>query len=511
VDTPTPSATRQSIVAQILEWVRYALTRIRTTETLAGKAKRPRAQTGNAQSEADALLVDNDALRLLLEKLRDTDFHVSASMIQMVQLGDARKAFGEQWAQVAESAMSIAETMLKHRLDQSDIFSRYKDYGFVVVFTKLNSEMATQRAEAVSAEISELLLKKPELKGAFAAQQVTAPVRELTGPGDGDALATAARELEDRGRSKAERNGSNLITLNPRTKKAAKCVTQPASAPSADKSPQSVKNPGRGAPALTTPAAPAAKKPSEPSLVAMYQPVLIQPKKMVGISLGVPKRRGPDGEWLTGQRAYTRGTGGELNQSLDLFMCKQVVADLKQATKAGKPAIVALMVRLESLSTSTKISEMLETLTNAESSRLILEIVVHDANTPVARIQEIFGRLRRITNNIVLQVDVSESAVAKYAAVGVTEIGCCLTANETGDEASPKNAERVKAFGARTKKAGLRCRIYGVSEAETFSAAVESGAFYVGGPIIGPLVDGPVAPQPFTGPAASTATASAGK
>ncbi|HUT51511.1 MAG TPA: hypothetical protein VM325_19455 [Alphaproteobacteria bacterium] len=199
---------RQSMAAQILDWVRKCLAAIQLTAPRAAGSKEPRARSGGNPAQAQCPLANNEAIRGLLAKLRAAEIDAAAGMIQMVQLGDVREAFGEQWAKMAETAMSIAEMLLRDRLEQSDVFARYLDYGFVVVFTRLDLEMAEPRAEALSQEISNLLLKKPELKEAFGAQQVTGPVSELIGANDSAPLETMTRELEARSQSKARQNGA---------------------------------------------------------------------------------------------------------------------------------------------------------------------------------------------------------------------------------------------------------------------------------------------------------------
>ncbi len=205
---PTEVQTHQSMTERILDWVRKCLVPIRLTTKWAAGSKQPRARSGGDPIGAQYPLADSDVIRALQAKLRAAEIKVSASMIQMVQLGDVRKALGDQWPKVVETAMSVAETLLRHRLDQSDIFSRYMDYGFVVVFTRSNPKMAELRAKALSQEISHLLLKKPELRELSGAQQVAGLINELTWADEGAPFETMTRELEARCQSKNRQNAT---------------------------------------------------------------------------------------------------------------------------------------------------------------------------------------------------------------------------------------------------------------------------------------------------------------
>jgi GGDEF domain-containing protein len=494
------------MAAQILDWVRKCLVLVSLTAKRAARSLEPRAQSGG--DPPGAQLANSDAIRALLAKLRAAEIDATAGMIQMVQLGDVRAAFGEEWPKMAETAMAIAETLLKDRLDQSDILARYLDYGFVVVFTSLNPEMAELRAEALSQEISHLLLKKPELREAFGAHQVTGCISELTDADEDDPLRAMILKLVARSRSKNRQNGTKPVSdsTDPAPDPKAKSTAQGPSEPPPDS--EGPPPAQETTPARATPAAPPEtdQKPSEPTFVAMYQPMLLVPKQLVGISVGVPRRRGNDGEWLTGQSAYTRGLDGDHNLSLDLFMCGRVVADLQRTAKAGNPSIVASMVHLGSLGASSKFGDMYGQLAEAERVRLILEIVALDPNTPISKIQEVFGLYRSFTKNIVLHVDVTNTDFGEYAAAGVGAVGCHLNHGEADGSSDSQNVKLVEAFGSRAREAGLRCHIHGIDDEATYAAAIAAGAQYIGGGIIGPLVDGPFAPYPFTAPAALTSS-----
>jgi hypothetical protein len=175
----TETQTHQSMAARILDWVRKSSLYTQPTEKRAARSKQPLARSGGDPTEAQSPLANSDAMRDLLAKLRAAEIDATASMVQMVQLGAVRKALSGQWPKVSETAMSVAETLLRHRLNQSDIFARYMDYGFVVVFTRLDPEMAEPRAEALSQEISHLLLKKPELEELFGVESMSPAALDL--------------------------------------------------------------------------------------------------------------------------------------------------------------------------------------------------------------------------------------------------------------------------------------------------------------------------------------------
>ena len=163
----TETQTQHGKAARILDWVCKSLVPSQLPAKQAARSKRPQARAGAESSGTECSLATSDAMHDLQAKLRAAEIDATASMVQMVQLSDVRKELSDQWPKVAETAMSVAETLLRHRLDQSDVFSRYMDYGFVVVFTRLKPEAAVLRAEALSQEISQLLLKKPEIEELF--------------------------------------------------------------------------------------------------------------------------------------------------------------------------------------------------------------------------------------------------------------------------------------------------------------------------------------------------------
>ncbi len=82
----------------------------------------------------------------------------TAGHLEMIGLEDVRLSLGDRWERLASRAYSIADSILKLRLSEEDVFRRDAEGNYIVCFAKLSNEPAWFKAKALGQEIREALL-----------------------------------------------------------------------------------------------------------------------------------------------------------------------------------------------------------------------------------------------------------------------------------------------------------------------------------------------------------------
>lgn len=82
----------------------------------------------------------------------------SAGRLEMIGLEEVRVSLGDRWERLASRVYSIADSILKSRLCDEDVFRRDAEGNYIVCFAKLSNEQAWFKATALGQEIREALL-----------------------------------------------------------------------------------------------------------------------------------------------------------------------------------------------------------------------------------------------------------------------------------------------------------------------------------------------------------------
>jgi hypothetical protein len=420
------------------------------TATTPKRSRKLTDETAAADTPAAPVVaVDHEAVNRILATIQERGIRPSAGKVQMVHLGDAREQAGDRWRSLAERAMALAEMVLTDRLDPVDVFTRYRDHAFIVVFGELSEREAAWHAEAISREICLLLMQDSEFDDAITAEVVTARVDKLLPEPGGATVDDLDRALDDE--AAARRIKADV-----------------------------------GVDAIA----------SEP-LSTTYRPMLHVPNQMVGMFAALPRRRLKRGEWATGEAAYPRHGSEEVVLAMDLLLVRRVIKDVEHSIAAGQETIIGAMANLRSLSNSQRILASLSTLNARVREHLVLEMVGVVPTLPVSRIVEVAGRYRTSVKALNLRISLLEPDVARYAPVGVNSIGCDLSSRELQRMSNAAIEEAVIRFVRSASTGGMSSHFYGVDNKALLSAAVAAGATFLTGNAIASFVDRPSAPYRF--------------
>lgn len=413
------------------EAARTAATAAKTVSTDGVKAANAAASVPQARR---VQLSDKDAVGRLLGDIKTRGLHATAGKIQLVHLDSVRRKFAERWPSVSARAMALAEEVLREELDEEDIFTRYENFAFVIVFSMIDDAVAQGRATAISSRIHDRLMTDPDLAKVFDVTAATAPV---------DALAGDAAE-----------------------------VTPEALGDALDAGPVGHDySPIRGASALLG------------GLFIGYQPVFQVAERQIGVFVALPKRTTPDGETLFGARAFPEGSVA--TEEFDKLFTDHVLNDLLLPVHAGKRRLVGTVMSHYSLSKSARLIYRLGQLPEAMRSRFIVEIIgTPDDATPDA-LSGIVRKLRNVAGHVALRVGLRDAEIGRFAGCGFGTF-CCDLSDADVAALEPGECDAViAAFLTQVKAMEARAHIYGTATTGAVKSAILAGADFVSGDAIG--------------------------
>lgn len=393
--------------------------------------------------------VDHAAISRLLKSIKSSGMQATAGRIQLVHFDDLRARLGKaRWTEVSGRAMTIAEEVLKARLDATDIFTRYGDVAFVIVFAAIDDAAAAPKAAAIGEEIRSRLNADPLVGDAFAVKAVTAPVAALIKDAPEPTIQVLNKRLE--------------------------LVAAPSK--------QRVKS-------------------TLPSWLGdyetIYRPALYVPKRMIAVYVALPRRSAPKGKFLTGESAYLKGAGGVLTLEMDQILTQHVLTDLVNSEADRHQGFVGVLVNYYSLTTPT--SDLLERYAALPADlkrRFVVEIAGITDSVPTAALTEVAGKLRAVASHVNLRVSLLDKKLARFGSVGLNSIGCDLMRPGVRGMPPDERDAAIRAFCERAKAAGMKVHIYGINDAELLKTAIAAGATYLAGDAVAPVarVPGPVIP-----------------
>lgn len=379
-------------------------------------------------------LSDKEAVQRLLGDINTRGLHATAGKVQLVHLDSVRQKFGARWPSIAARAMDLAERVVRERLDEEDIFTRYENFAFVIVFSMIDDAVAQSKAAAISSYIHDLLMTDDELAEVFDVTSATAPIDALAG--DGKALTPEAI--------------GDAIENKP---------------PGHDLSPI------RGASALLG------------DLFIGYQPVFQVAERQIGIFFALPQRTTPDGETLFGAQAFPEGS--VVTEEFDKLFTDHVLNDLLLPVHAGKRRLVGTVMSHYSLSKSARLIYRLGQLPEAMRSRFIVEIVgTPDDATPDA-LAGIVRKLRNVAGHVALRVELLDTELERFSECGFRVFSCDLSAPEVAALGQGERDAAVADFVKRVKAMDARVHLFGVATTGAIKSATLAGADFLSGDAIG--------------------------
>jgi EAL domain-containing protein (putative c-di-GMP-specific phosphodiesterase class I) len=388
--------------------------------------------------------LDQRAVERLMMVIRKSGVHATAGKIQLVHLDELRRRVGPQWPELADTAMQIAEFVLRVRLEPSDIFTRYDNYAFIVVFSMIDQTVAERKAEAMRKEILDILMADPRFAQVLDVLSVTAPLLDFVDEDEPLTLKAIDDGLSGDVRPEAE-------------------TARPDNLPDWLDTYQTI-----------------------------YRPIISADSMTVSCHMALPKGTLLDGTEVQGARVYPAQTASGVALPLDTLLIGDALDALERAIAEGRDGMVASLVSLPSLlHPKRELIGRLAATSDEQRARFALEIIGLPPSVPASHVVNVLGELRRYTAMVILRVGLAEGDFAQLRNLGLQGVVCDLGSREAAKLSVGEQHAAILDVVSRAKAADLKTLCFGLATDSLVKTAKNAGADYLAGDAVGDFVAEP--------------------
>lgn len=376
----------------------------------------------------------------------------------MIGLEKIKPSFGARWPQVADKAHEIAKLAIERRLSPTDLYTRFGELSYLVVFGNLERAEAQVKCALIAREIAEKLLGT---QAAAKLMQVSCVSMKEDGHmvfenvGDLDALV---REFETRW---ADQQATE--------KDARRTAFQWIAEEDAERSWDVL-----------------AKQ-----IGYIYRPMWNVHSQAVTTYHCLPTLPGEDGDMLVGYDIIPKDTPVRFVPRLDGLLLRKAAQELMWLRNADKPLLLSIPVHIETLArTRSRVAYINDCNEIPEELRryLVLELVGVEDGVPAGRLIELTSALRAECRALLMRLPIG---FVDFEAVGQTHVTACGIAV---DEATMPEALLFKEFNRFCEEAE-RVRkqkyVHGLSSSSLLTAALGAGFDYVDGETVASVAEQP--------------------
>jgi hypothetical protein len=409
-----------------------------------------------------------DRIRILVPAGRDPS--VKTGQVNLISIARIRDRLGSQWPHYAVKADRIARNAIERYLIGGDIYARWKDEGYVVVFATLDFHHAQVKCRLIGDEITKRLLGEE-------AEDVT-EIRHVEVQADGTVTFADVPGFED----------MVALTIGPEADEAgAASVLTPIGGVSSS-------SPFGAGLAEPAPPAPQPPKVSDPltELAYCYRPSWDPARGIIAAYLCVPMLpEAPGSARRTRAAAVLQDDVGAL-ETLDFVTLMHAIGCVSGLVREKRRLLITVPVRFETLCAAAhrrRYVEMLRTRLSPEAaSLLVIELVNVPDGVPEARLIEISSPLRAHARAVIARLRPDVSEFSQFAAARIAAAGCDLSEQGSSELALMQQMAR---FSKGAAKAGVATYLRGISSLSLAAAALGAGFAHVDGDAVAVMVDQP--------------------
>jgi len=406
-----------------------------------------------------------DRIRILVPAGRDPS--AKTGQVNLISIARIRDRLGSQWPHHAVNADRIARNAIERYLLGGDIYARWKDEGYIVVFATLDVHQAQIKCRLIGDEITQKLFGEDEGGD-------LADIHHVAVQADGSVTFAPVPRFEE------------LIALT---------VPEEAAATARRSAPPPIAAVPSALPGKPMPAGSIlAPKVSNPlaELSYYYRPSWDPGRGVIAAYLCVPmlpEAPGSDERWPA---ALVLQNDVDTLEKLDFALLNHAIGVLEGLVGEKRRLLITVPVRFETLSASAhrrRYIEILHTRLSAEAaSLLVIELVGVPDGVPEARLIEISAPLRAHARGVVARVRPETTDFMQFATARIAAVGCDL-----GEQASSELAlmQQMARFGKGAAKAGVATYLRGINSLSLAAAALGAGFSHVDGDAVAVIVDQP--------------------
>ncbi len=384
--------------------------------------------------------------------------------VNLVSLARIQDRLGAQWPHYAVNADQIARSTIERYLLPSDIYARWKDEGYIVVFSTLDAHEAQIKCMMIGDEIARKLLGEEATD--------LADVRGVEVKSDGDLRFVPLAGFEE------------LVALT---------INDAHPVPGAGEDGSSA---GSGNPSFDIMAALAHAGGGEPTdrlaeLRYSYRPSWDPARGVLAAYLCHPELpEGLNGRWRSAGAVL--GSDHAVVEQLDLAVLDHVIDVLDDVIREKRRLLITAPVSFETLSSAAHRRRYLDRLTSrltAEQAKLlVIELVSVPDGVLQARLLEIVTPLRANARAVIARLRPDTAEFAQFTGARIAAVGCDIS-RQSGPELALM--QQIARFSRGAAKAGVATYLRGIPSLSLVTAALGAGFAHVDGDAIAAAVDVP--------------------
>lgn len=393
-----------------------------------------------------------DRLRILVPAGRDPA--AKHGQVCLISMSRIKARLGERWPHHAVKADRIARNAIERYLVGGDIYARWKDAGYVVVFATLDAQQAQVKSMLIGDEITKALLGEEQENLTRVCGVEVSPDGELS-----------------------------FAEVLPFEQLVAETVADPSEA--------AERNPVIEMEEVSPSPPPAPRGDPLAEISYCYRPSWDPARGVIAAYLCVPQL--PDGP--SGRRRDAGAVLGHdirAHEKLDVAVLKHVVGVLDVLVREKRRLLVTMPVSFETLSAAVYrrhyINALHDRLSPEAASLLVIELVDVPDGVPQARLVEISSPLRARARAVIARVRPDATDFAAFAGSRIAAVGCDLS-RQGGSELALM--QQMARFTRGAAKVGLATYLRGIRSLSLTTAALGAGFAHVDGDAIAPPVDLP--------------------
>ncbi|MBN9497300.1 MAG: hypothetical protein J0H39_11155 [Alphaproteobacteria bacterium] len=394
-----------------------------------------------------------------LNQIHGEQRSILSGKIQLVGLEKIRDRLGPDWPRNAEKAQVIANHCIRRSLSADDIYVRYDELRFLIVFANLSREQAQVKCLRIAEEIGQRLLGEDF---DASATQVETGVFES----DGSLVFSALNKSDLISRLEGAGAPSSASTSEPSTT----AQTQPA-------------------PPLPQPPTPdfsiaRIDKAKALSLIRIdYRPMWSLKQKAITTYFASTTAVSVFGRSLRDDEVRQEFASVVSTLEFDSFVTRSALSGLTEALSHGSRMMLCWSIDFETIATRQTRHDYLaicQEIPEPIRKLLILEINHLPIGVPQSRLVEVIINLRTYCRAIFIRVPPDFRRCAAIAASGAFAAGFSLNTGGTEEE----KIRHINEFAEQCTKFGLRSYIRGVPSRAQVLAALAAGIDYIDGPAV---------------------------
>ncbi|MFC7335066.1 hypothetical protein [Rhodocista pekingensis] len=441
----------------------------------------------------DEHLWTSAALRRRLRDFIEEHPQASAACLNLIGLDVLKAHLGPRWPAAAARVQMLAEHMLVELSGPDDLWFRFEDDHYIVVFAHLDKAEAQARCARFIARLNALLLGTPDLTGlvfetvlidarSLAVERV--PLHSMM-----DETAPASR-VPPAAASPAATPGLPAAQIPAAQAPAGEVPTGSgglgsggAPGPLAG---AAVPQPGGAGEARPVPGAPQPSSlPVPPPIELRYEPVWDVRAGAVTTYLARAVREGSGGMHGVGYEVLSDHRPDSI-ASLDGLVLMEARSVLAELFENRFRLLISVPVHVETLAQAGRRSAYMDIC--RETPRHLTPFILFwlhglGPGVPAGRLAELVGMLKPFSRAVLAHLDLGQIDPAPLVTGGLSMVGMDLPLPVQ----TPARLPEVLRLLAALNRRGLHLYAGGVRHGETALALARAGVDYIYGPAVGPL------------------------